>query len=89
VVVPLCCSNPNPPQALLELKTLDLTQKIVPQLLGTVPADAARIVIDAFKLPLTPTQYLEERNARTDSLFPQVRAHAVSPRPPTSLSPGS
>jgi beta-phosphoglucomutase-like phosphatase (HAD superfamily) len=54
--------------------TLDQFKTVVPRLLGTVPADSARIVIDAFGLPLTPEQYLTERNSRTDSLFPQVRA---------------
>jgi len=61
--------------------TLDQFRKVVPRLLGTVPADSARIVIDAFGLPLTPEQYLTERNSRTDSLFPQVSEAKERARP--------
>jgi hypothetical protein len=55
--------------------SLEEFKTVVPKLLGTTPPDSARIVIEAFNLPITPEQYLAERNERTKELFPKVSSH--------------
>ncbi|KAK3259361.1 hypothetical protein CYMTET_31636 [Cymbomonas tetramitiformis] len=52
--------------------TLEKFKTVVPRLLGTVPLDSARIVIEEFQLPITPEQYLSERDELTSKLFPHV-----------------
>mmetsp|Transcript_3684 Transcript_3684/g.7610 ORF Transcript_3684/g.7610 Transcript_3684/m.7610 type:complete len:134 (-) Transcript_3684:9-410(-) len=46
--------------------------KVVPRLLGSVPMDCAKLVIEEFKLPITPQEYIDERDERTKDLFPKV-----------------
>mmetsp|Transcript_52048 Transcript_52048/g.127757 ORF Transcript_52048/g.127757 Transcript_52048/m.127757 type:complete len:128 (-) Transcript_52048:379-762(-) len=45
---------------------------VTPQLLGTVPEDAARIMIEHFKLPITPKEYIEQRNVIMEKMVTRV-----------------
>mmetsp|Transcript_11973 Transcript_11973/g.32224 ORF Transcript_11973/g.32224 Transcript_11973/m.32224 type:complete len:272 (-) Transcript_11973:794-1609(-) len=48
-------------------------REITHRLLGTTATDSARIVIDHFRLPLTPEEYLEERFERLSELCPRAK----------------
>jgi len=52
--------------------TFDWTVKS--QMIGKKAADSARILVDALRLPITPEDYLREREAMLATLFPSAQA---------------
>jgi HAD superfamily hydrolase (TIGR01509 family) len=44
------------------------------QMIGKKAADSARILVDALQLPITPDDYLRERESMLATLFPTARA---------------
>jgi HAD superfamily hydrolase (TIGR01509 family) len=44
------------------------------RMIGKRPADSARILVDALQLPITPEDYLQERQSMLAALFPKAQA---------------
>src|SRR5690349_14800655 len=43
------------------------------QMIGKKAIDSARILVEALKLPIAPEEYLREREAQLDALFPTAQ----------------